>query len=292
MVKLQVSCVANVQNRLGEGPHWAVVEQILYWTDIENAVLHALSPVDGTVRQWPMPERLTCVATRARGGLVVTFASGFAFLDVATGAVTRLCSPESGMPGNRFNDGKCDRQGRFWAGTMHNEGVERSGALYRLNPDLSCHQIHRDVGIPNSIAVSPDGGVLYFADTMSGAIYQYDLDQVTGTLGARREFARTEAGVGPDGSTVDAEGYLWNAQWNGWRVVRYAPDGRIDRVIELPVQCPTCCAFGGPDLATLYITSARVGLAPDALARQPLAGGLLAIEGLGVRGLAEPDFAG
>ena len=292
MAEPRITCVADVGNRLGEGPHWAAGEKVLYWTDIENAVLYGLTPADGAVRRWEMPERLACLATRAGGGLVVAFASGFAFFDLASGAVTRLAAPEAGVPGNRFNDGKCDRQGRFWAGTMHNEGRERTGALYRLDPDLSCHQVFGDVGIPNSIAFGPDGDVFYFADTMARAIHRYDLDTLTGALGARREFAVTEPGVGPDGSTVDAEGYLWNAQWNGWRVVRYAPDGRVDRVVKVPVQYPTSCAFGGADLATLYVTSARGGLTADALRAQPCAGGLFAIEGLGARGLVEPDFAG
>ncbi|MGH7119614.1 MAG: SMP-30/gluconolactonase/LRE family protein [Acetobacteraceae bacterium] len=219
-------------------------------------------------------------------------ASGFAFLDFATGAIERLAAPEKNNARNRFNDGKCDRSGRLWAGTMDDRMSEHTGALYRLDPDRTCRRMAAEIGIPNSIAWSPDDRVFYFADTLDRVIYACDFNRETGTITNRRVFCTMQGQPGaPDGSTVDAEGYLWNAQWDGWRVVRYDPDGRIERIVELPVQKPTSCMFGGPDLSTLYITSAIWDLTGPALAAQPLAGAVLAIE-VGVRGLPEPRFAG
>lgn len=287
----EIRCVVEARNRLGEVPVWDVAEQALYWVDIEEKRLQRFTPATGVVEQWTMPERIACFALRERGGLIVAFASGFAFLDLATGAVERLAAPDAD-PGNRFNDGKCDRRGRFWAGTMDDGLTCHSGGLFRLDPDLGCRRMADGIGISNSLAWSPDDRVMYFADTLDRTIYRYDFDIETGAIANRRVFATTHDRPGnPDGSTIDAEGYLWNAEWDGWAVVRYAPDGRVDRVIELPVQKPTSCMFGGPDLATLYVTSAVWDLSGAALARQPLAGGLFAID-VGVRGLPEPRFAG
>jgi L-arabinonolactonase len=244
------------------------------------------------VARWTMPERIGSFALREQGGLVVAFASGFAFLNLETGAVERLAAPEAAMPRNRFNDGKCDRRGRFWAGTMDDRLSEHSGALYRFDPDRSCHRMDSNIGISNSLAWSPDDRRFYFADTMDRAIYVYDFDLDGGAIANKRVFCTTEGQPGsPDGSTIDAEGFLWNAQWDGWRLVRYAPDGRIDRIVELPVQKPTSCMFGGEDLSILYVTSAVWDLAGEALSAQPQAGGLFALD-VGVRGLPEPRFAG
>jgi sugar lactone lactonase YvrE len=166
-----------------------------------------------------------------------------------------------------------------------------TGALYRLDPDLSCRRMESGIGISNSLAWSPDDRIFYFADTLRRTIFAYDFDAETGAISNRRVFTDCIDQPGaPDGSTIDAEGYLWNAQWDGWRLVRYAPDGRIDRVVGLPVQKPTSCMFGGPDLATLYVTSAVWDLTGEALAKQPNAGGVFALD-VGVRGLPESRFA-
>ncbi len=287
-----IRLLVDARNRLGEGPVWDVAEQALYWVDIEGCRLFRRDHATGLVRDWQFPERIGSYAIRRSGGLVCAFASGFAFFDPASGAIEWIARPEAMIARNRFNDGKCDRAGRFWAGTMDDRLKEHTGSLYRLDPDRSVHRMDGAIGVPNSLAWSPDDRVFYFADTLDGLIYAYDYDRATGAIANKRAFsaAKDVAGV-PDGSTIDAEGYLWNARWDGWCVVRYAPDGRVDRVVELPVQKPTSCAFGGADLATLYVTSAVWDLSGSALARQPWAGGVLAVDA-GVRGLPEPRFAG
>ncbi|HWA79857.1 MAG TPA: SMP-30/gluconolactonase/LRE family protein [Acetobacteraceae bacterium] len=288
----EITLVVPAKNKLGEGPVWCTREQALYWVDIEKSALQRFHPESGAVRRWDLPERIGSLALRESGGAVLALASGFAFFDFASGTLERLAAPEKDNSRNRFNDGKCDRAGRFWAGTMDDRLSEHTGALYRLDPDLACHRMARGIGIPNSIAWSPDDRVFYFADSMDRVIYAYDFDRDSGAIVNRRVFCTMEGQPGsPDGSTVDAEGGLWNAQWDGWRVVRYDPTGRIERIVELPVQKPTSCMFGGPDLTTLYVTSAIWDLDEKALAQQPLAGGLLAVE-VGVRGLPEPRFAG
>jgi sugar lactone lactonase YvrE len=288
----EITAVVPAGNKLGEGPVWCPREQALYWVDIERSCLQRFHPESGAVRRWQLPERIGSLALREVGGAVLALASGFAFFDFASGAIQRLAAPEKDNPRNRFNDGKCDRAGRFWAGTMDDRLSEHTGALYRLDPNLSFDRMATGIGIPNSIAWSPDDRVFYFADTMDRIIYAYDFDRDSGAIANRRVFCTFEDQPGnPDGSTVDAEGCLWNAQWDGWRVVRYDPRGRVERIVALPVQKPTSCMFGGPDLATLYVTSAIWDLDEAALARQPLAGHLLAVE-VGIRGLQEPRFAG
>ena len=241
----------------------------------------------GSRSGWP---RSRCASA---AGCSSRLASGFAFFDPETGALHRIAEHGPGGPDLRYNNSKCDRRGRFWAGTMY-EGPEkrRIAGLARLDPDLSLHAMEKGVGTSNSIAWSPDDRTFYYSDTSARVIWAYDFDLDAGTIGNRRVFSDMDGQPGgPDGSTVDAEGFLWNAQWGGWRLVRYASDGRIDRIVPMPVAQPTSCAFGGPDLATLYVTSARTGLSDADVARQPQAGGLFALD-LGVRGLPEPRFAG
>ena len=288
----EIECILPAGAMLGEGALWDAAGQALWWVDIKGRLIHRYDPSSGRNESWPAPHDVGSLALRARGGLIVAMKHGFYFFDPASGGFTLIAEPEADMPENRFNDGKPDRQGRFWAGSLHDPETAPTGGLYRLDPDLSCRRMAAGIGIPNSIAWSADDRVFYFADTMDRAIYAYDFDWDSGAIANRRVFCTMEDQPGnPDGSTVDAEGCLWNAQWDGWRVVRYDPGGRIERIVELPVQKPTSCMFGGPDLTTLYVTSAIWDLDEAALARQPLAGSLLAIE-VGVRGLPEPRFAG
>ncbi|MFA6153748.1 SMP-30/gluconolactonase/LRE family protein [Mesorhizobium sp.] len=288
----EVFCVVDCANKLGEVPVWDVGEQALYWVDIEGCLLQRFHPGSGETRTWRLPERVASLALRVAGGIVLALASGFAFFDPKTGAIERLAAPEADKPSNRFNDGKCDRRGRFWAGTMDDSLKNRTGGLYRLDPDLSCTTMEEGIGISNSLAWSPDDRTFYFADTLIRTIFAYDFDLEHGAIANRRVFTDCTGQPGnPDGSTIDAQGFLWNAQWDGWRLVRYAPDGRVDRIVPLPVQKPTSCMFGGPDLSTLYVTSAIWDLSTEALKQQPHAGGILALD-VGVRGLPEPRFAG
>lgn len=289
---MSVELVVDARNKLGEVPVWDVAEQALYWVDIEGKLLQRLHPESGRVDRWQMPERIACFALRERGGLIVAFASGIAFLDLDSGDIDWIARPEAGKPSNRFNEGKCDRRGRFWTGSMDDSLKAHSAALYRVDPDLSVRRALDGVGISNSIVWSPDDRYFYFADTLDGVIDRFDFDIETGRIDNRRRIVDLSGtGMAPDGSTVDAEGCLWNAQWDGWRVVRYSPQGEVLRIVELPVQKPTSCMFGGPDLATLYVTSAVWDLDEKALEDQPHAGGLFALD-VGVSGLPEPRFAG
>jgi sugar lactone lactonase YvrE len=218
--------------------------------------------------------------------------SGFKWLDPETGAVTPFHDPEPHLPGNRFNDGKCDRRGRLLAGTMDNDEVACTGTLYRLDPDLSAHVMCTDVHLSNGLGWSPDDRLLYYTDSLRRTIWVYDYDLASGEIDHRRAFATVpeDAGV-PDGLCVDAEGCVWSAHWGGWRLTRYAPDGRIELVVPMPVPQPSCPAFGGTDLATLYVTTAAIGMSEQDLAKAPHGGGLLAFEP-GVRGLPTNRFAG
>lgn len=285
-------CVSDCKNKLGEVPVWDPQGQALYWVDIEGATLHRLIPKTGETARWTFPERVTAYGLRHKSGFILALASAIVLYEPETGAIERKVAPEEHLPGNRLNDGKCDRQGRFWVGAMDESQTKGSAGLYRYDPDGQCHQMETGIGVSNSLAWSPDDKTFYFADSMRKLIYAYDFDAPTGAISHRRVFSDWSARKGtPDGSTIDAEGFLWNAVWDGWCLVRYAPDGRIDRVVELPVQKPTSCAFGGPDLTTLYVTSAIFDASPDELARQPQAGGVFALD-VGVRGLPEPRFAG
>lgn len=286
-----VACVVDCHNRLGEVPVWDVREQALYWVDIEGKLLQRFRPATGAVDNWEMPERIACFALREKGGLIVAFASGIALYDLDSGAIDWIARPEADKPGNRFNEGKCDRDGRFWAGTMDDSLAAHTGALYRVDADLSVHKVFSEIGISNFFVWSLENDTFFFADTLDHAIYRFDYDHASGTVSNRRKIVDTGPEGAPDGGTIDAEGCLWNAEWDGWRLVRYAPDGTVDRVVELPVQKPTSCMFGGPDLRTLYVTSAIWDLTPEKLRDQPQAGGLFAVD-VGVAGVPEPRFAG
>lgn len=217
--------------------------------------------------------------------------SGFAFLDTRDGRIAPAARFPWADPALRFNDGRCDRRGRFWAGTMHATDLSLTphGALYRLDAAGDCRKMQDRLHAPNSLAWSPDDRVMYFADTRVRTIFACPYDIDTGAMGPRRVFATPE--VMPDGATVDSEGFLWSAAWGGGRITRYAPDGRVDREMALPVRRPTACTFGGPDLGTLFITTATWRETAEDLRHQPLAGAVLAFEP-GVAGLPDPVFAG
>ncbi len=280
-------------NLIGESPVWSVREQALYWVDVEGRAVFRRAWQGGDVRSWPMPEPTGCIGLRAQGGLVAATRTGFVRLDTATGTVMPIVDPEADRPENRFNDGKVDRRGRFWAGTKNIANTpEPSGAIYRLEPDGAAPCAARDFSCVNGIAWSPDGRTMYACDTWRRRLYAFDHDEATGTISNRRLFASVADGDGfPDGLTVDAEGCLWNAHYNGWRITRYAPNGRIDRVVRLPIQHVTSVMFGGPELRHLFVTSALMRLDPAALAAQPFAGHVFMFQP-GALGLPEPLFQG
>jgi len=284
--------IVDSKDQLGEGPVFVARENALRWVDIFGRRWHRYDLGSGALRTLELAEGLTAFAPRRSGGFVGTFESGVAFLSEDGTGISWLHRPETTLADNRFNDGGTDPRGRFLAGSMNKVGGGTTGSLYRLDIEGRLTRLRSDVGISNTIAFSPDGGTLYFADTAASDLGAYAYDPESGALGARRNFAVPADLPGfPDGSAVDSEGYLWNARWDGWCLVRFAPDGRVDRIIELPVQRPTSCAFGPPGSTTLYVTSAAFDLAPDALARQPWAGGLLAVE-VGVTGVPRLPFEG
>ncbi|HET9160710.1 MAG TPA: SMP-30/gluconolactonase/LRE family protein [Caulobacteraceae bacterium] len=288
----QIRCVQKAEAILGEGPAWDESSGRLYWFDIKRRRLHWHAPQSGANGVYELAVRASVATPRRMGGLLIVAEDGISQFDPGTGAMKLIEPVEPLDPGFRSNDGKIDVAGRLWWSVMDDDGGKRPGYLYRKDPGHNSARMEGGIHIANTTSCSPDGRTYYLADSARQTIYAYALDPETGALGERRVFAQTRGEAGsPDGSAVDVEGYLWNAQWGGWRIVRYAPDGRIDRIVDTPVEQPSSCCFGGPDLATLYVTTARESLSDEALARQPLAGSLLAFEP-GVRGLSLPAFDG
>ncbi len=294
-------CVFEAKDWLGEGPCWHPAERALYWTDVPSKKIKRWHPAGGAHASWAMPEMVTAIAVRGRGGLIVASHTGIDFFDPATARATRFVAPEADKPKNRSNDGKCDRRGRFWYGTMMNNFAPdmselpitgNTGGLYRIDPDGSIHTFEQGLGIANTFAWSPDDKTMYFADTLD-AIYAYDFDAASGRVANRRTFGKLDAKQygHPDGSTIDADGFLWNARWDGGCLVRWSPDGKVDRVVKMPCRRVTSCIFGGPNLEVLYITTVRYGLSEGDLAEQPLAGGIFALDA-GVKGIPDGQFAG
>lgn len=287
-----ISVAADSGDVLGESPSWLARERCLYWIDLRAPALRRLDPASGAVESWAMPDLIGAVVGRRGGGVVVAVRHGLYGFDPETAELTPLASVESGPPENRLNDAKCDPAGRIFCGSMWDFGLRTTGGLYSVDAAGAVTQLRAGVTVANAIAFAPDGRTLYFTDTRLGAIEQADYDPATGEVGPWRLFAAADVAPGrPDGATVDADGYLWNARYQGGCLARFAPDGRLDRLVELPVSQPTSCAFGGPDLRTLYVTTARQKLSAEALAAEPLAGALLALD-VGVAGLVEPLFAG
>lgn len=284
-------CRGTAGALLGEGPLWHDGEQALYWVDVHGAAVHRRDPVTDRIRSWRTPFRIASLARRRSGGFIGGSERGLVAIDSGFASFTILAEPEPDRPGNRFNDGKTDRIGAFWAGTMDDAEVAASGALYRFAADHSWTRIDDGYRVTNGPAFSPDGATLYHADSARQQVYRFDVD-ADGSVGERRLFAQFRVGEGyPDGMTVDAQGCLWIAFWDGWCVRRLAPDGERLAEIAMPVQRPTSCAFGGAGLDILFVTSATVGLDAAALAGQPEAGGLFMVA-TGATGIAETPFSG
>jgi sugar lactone lactonase YvrE len=292
-MSVAIDCIAPVNSVLGEGPVWDERTGTLYWVDIKAPALFATDAAARQTRRWPMPERIGAIGLREGGGLIGAFKSGFGFIDLPAGSVRPIVDPEPDRPGNRFNDGKVDPRGRFWAGSMDDEEREPTGHLYRLDPDLSVERFEIGFICTNGIDWSSDGRTLYFTDTFARRINAYEFDLERGHLGTRRTFADVPEGRGfPDGLTVDAEDHVWGAHWGGGRVTCYRRDGSIERVLEFPAALTTSCCFGGAGLETLYVTTASFNLDDAARLAAPLSGGLFAVTGLGVRGRPCTRFRG
>ena len=288
---IDIQCEWQIEATLGEGPLWVPRENAVYWVDIGQHYVHRLSLVDGARKSWLFDTQVTSLSARRDGGFVATVCDGFALVDFETCTIEPIVLPEAGMDGNRFNDGKVDGCGRYWAGSMDKGASLETGSLYCLDADLKLHKMGRDYIIINGPAFSVDNKTLYHTDSMKRTVYAFDCS-AEGKLMNKRVFVQLEEEAGfPDGMTVDGENCLWLCHFGGARITRYSPAGTILQVIPMPVPNVTSCTFAGSDLDTLYITTARFVLSAEALEKYPLAGSLFSCKP-GVRGLPTPLFAG
>ncbi len=288
-----IQCVAQTGSLLGEGPTWSPRDSALYWVDILTPSVHCYDNQKGVDTEVKVGSMVSVAIPKATGGLLVATPGGLMTLDLDSKNLSFFCHPESDRPGNRYNDGKCDRMGRLWIGTLDMGTAANRGNLFRVDADGTWKKMDSGFTVANGLGWSPDNKRMYFADSPRRTIYVYDFDLLAGTVSNRRPFITLDAGDGtPDGMTVDEDGCLWIAIWDAWRVSRYSPDGQEMLRIKMPVPRPTSCCFGGANLDTLYITSASVRLNEAALAAAPLSGSLFSIRIPGVRGLPETTFAG
>lgn len=275
---------------LGEGPLWSIQERVLYWVDILAPALHRFDPATGHDESFTMPALIGSLTLAKDGRLVVALQTGLHYFDARTGVLELIGHPEVERPDNRFNDGKCDRAGRFWVGTMDTSAQPGAGSLYRVTAPGAVTRMDTGFFVSNGMAWSADDRTMYLVDSGRKVIFQYDYDLALGNISNRRVFAEIPDDFGsPDGIAIDAEGHIWCALWDGWAIRRFDPKGKVSRTVTLPVPRPTSIAFGGPDLSTLYITTARVRLSASVLNQAPLSGSILAFEP-GVRGVPEPMF--
>jgi sugar lactone lactonase YvrE len=291
----QAELALGIRTALGEGSLWDDRAGRLLWVDIRSGEIHAFYPDGGTDRLlFKCGQTVGTVVQREGGGLVAAMADGFHFIDEAAGESRKILDPEQDKPQNRFNDGKCDPAGRFWAGTMNDIHHSRGeGSLYRLDPDMSCRKMIGGVSVSNGIAWSPDSATMYYTDTRTRVIWAYDYDMETGNISNRRTVVEITAGEGgPDGITIDAEGMLWVAQWGGWQAARYDPaTGKKTGRVDVPAARVSSCALGGANLNELYITTAREGLSEKEQLGQPHAGCLF-VARVDVPGLRAYRFRG
>jgi sugar lactone lactonase YvrE len=286
-----VEHVVKVQNALGECPVWDPRHNCLYWVDIESSLFYRYTPASGDLVENELEIPIYALALDARHGLVAGTDEGFVFYDPETNGYEYIAEVMAGEPGRRFNDGAVDRRGRFWAGTLDRERTP-TNHLYRLNPDLTIRTMETGIIQSNGIDWSPDWRTLYLTDTRRRTIYAYDYDLNLGQISNRRDLIKTpeEPAEGvPDGLVVDAEGFIWSARFRGWKLVRYDPDGKVERQVTLPVQRPSSMVFGGKDLYELYITTGSVEIPQEELPDHPMAGGILCIRP-GVKGKQPEAF--
>jgi len=286
-----IDLVLDAHAELGEGPIWDDERQRLLFVDIMRGIVHEFDPATGSDRTYEIGEPVSAIALTRRGVYLLATKTGFVTLDPKTATTARVAFVEAEVTDNRMNDGYVDARGRFWAGTMSMFG-RRHGSLYRLDPDGTITRMIGGVSTSNGIDWSPDGKQMYYVDTPTARIDVFDFDEANGTISNHRVLVDIPHKAGhPDGLIVDAEGFLWLALWAGGAIHRYAPDGRLDQAIPMPATHPTKCAFGGPDLSDLYVTSASIELSADGKKAQPHAGGLFLLRP-GVRGRLPHRFGG
>lgn len=289
---MSFQCVLDVRANLGEGPVWSARDKALYWVDINAPSLNKYEPATGRNTVMPMPESIGSFALRRPAGFLVALRSGI-WLARADGTLDRRIQAAPYDPAHhRFNDGKCDPAGRFYVGYMNERRDAASAALMRIDPDGRMTQVFGDITISNGLAWSPDGRTLYHADTPTRSIRAFDYDVATATLSRPRVFVQFEGETDrPDGCAVDSAGNYWSAFFRGGKVVKISPEGKVLAEHAIPAMCPTMCAFGGPDLRTLYVTSARTGRDAAELEAFPQSGSIFAMK-VDTPGLPEPAFAG
>jgi sugar lactone lactonase YvrE len=285
--------VLEARAELGEGPAWEPRNGCLYWVDIHAGHLHSFNPRTKLDYRIDVGESLGCAAPRRSNGLVLGLRSGFATLDLATEKLTHLVNPEAHLPGNRFNDGKCDPAGRFLAGSMDDAELEANGSLYSLGPDGALKTLLSGKRISNGLTWSPDHGSFYYIDTPTRTVMAYDYDLATGEIANPRPAIMVPPALGwPDGMTSDREGKLWVAMWGGAKLTRWDPsNGKLLAEIPFPALNVSACTFGGPDLTDLYVTSACKAMNTAQLAKYPLSGGLFRIR-TNIQGLPTFKYAG
>ena len=279
-LKVDVQCVVDTRNTIGESPLWSARETALYWVDIPDARIYRWRPATDERREWKLPAAVGSIGLAERFGLVVAMRSGFHLFDLDTEHLTFLCHPEPDIATNRLNDGKVSPEGRFWAGTM-DERPEKEpvGSLYRLDADRRCTRMAEGVKVSNGLAWSPDGRTMYHSDSRGGAIFRYTYDPETGSIGARETFVSMQPEWGrPDGGATDEEGCYWGCGISTGRINRFSPSGELIHYVQMPVTHPTMPCFGGRDGRTLYVTSLRENLSDEELLRAPQAGGVFAFE--------------
>lgn len=301
ITEIPVTCLVDSKDKLGEGCFWDAATQCLWWLDlIVPSAIHRLHLASGAHRRWQFSEMVTAMARRRDGTILVGSHRGVNVFDPATGALSPRTRIGADLPGNRGNDGACDALGRFWFGSMMNNvgdfGADLpitadTGLLYRFDADGTATVMERDIGVSNGPCWSPDNRIFYFTDSRNQVIWAYDFDLAAGTISNRRVFNDSRDHGYPDGATVDAEGFLWSARWEGACVLRIDPKGRIDRIVPMPARRVTNVCFGGAKLDTLYVTTARLHLPEEDLRRHPLQGGLFCFDP-GVTGFEKHAFAG
>lgn len=286
---IEVEHLLSSGNKLGEGPLWNSHEKTLYWVDIEGESFHRYYPETEKQESFQVGQPIGCLAFRAKDGLLLALRDGFGYWDLKKGTLEIIANPIEDRDNTRFNNGKADRKGRMWAGTL---SEDNQNCLYRLDPDGSIHTMERGITISNGIGWSPDDKTMYYTDSPLRVIYAYDFDLSSGEIKNRRDFIRVPITEGfPDGLTVDSEGFIWSAKWDGWRITRYDPDGKVERVVNMPVQRPTSCTFWGENLDQLYITSAWTGLHEIDRREQTFAGDVFRIQ-TDFTGQRENEFLG
>ncbi len=288
----------RVGNILGEGVFWDVETQSIWWTDIEASKIYQFHTESQQLKQFPTPYRVACFALiEDDPRIIAAFDKGIALYHLETAEIEWLAQPELHLPHHRFNDGRVDRQGRFWAGTMIEHNASSSnvndkqfGALYCVDNQARCDKKLTEIGISNSLCWSPDGQYLYHADSSKQQIVRFNFDHIRCSLSEPIVLVQTPDNCFPDGAEIDEQGYLWSAQWNGCKVVRYSPEGHVDLSLQLPVTNPTCVAFGGKNLDWLIVTTAKQGLSQQQLANEPQAGDLFIYQLNGVKGIKSKRY--